>query len=357
MTTDTITILEWVDRHLHPRDGDMLKAVLPHTLSSQAAAAVIMGNLQHPNETSTIANTIAYRERIMRMIPAGSDFNPIMTCYLTDEITPEEIVHGFKEGIWRAVKLYLSLKDGSGGTSNSSYGVKDLRGRYPIFAAMEKEGIPLLGHFESVDPDTDEFDREMICLYLNVIPLHEAFPGLKIVFEHLTDSRAADFVVSAGPNVFATVTPHHLMINRNAMYNGGMNPIRYCRPVPKREEHRRRVRNIVTSGHPRFGAGSDSAPWDKAAKSRSTGCKAGIFNAPAAPALYATVFDQDNAMEHFEPFMSRNFVEIYGVKPSNRTMTLVREPYTIPAEFSTENGEVVEVFKGGETLPWKLVGR
>ncbi len=352
MGTDSITIPRWFDRHLHLRDGDMLRTVLPHTLASQATAAVIMGNLPPPNEISTIVKAIAYRDRIISMLPPGSDFTPIMTCYLTDETAPEDVVSGYKEGVWRAVKLYLARKDGSGGTSHSSRAVKDIRGRYPVFAAMEKEGIPLLGHFESVDPEIDEFDREMICLYLNVIPLHEAFPGLKIVFEHITDNRSAEFVVSAGDNVFATVTAHHLMINRNAMFDGGMNPFKYCKPVPKRDDHRRKVRAIVTAGHPRFGAGTDSAPWDEAAKARGFGCSAGIFTAPAAPELYATVFDEDGALDKLGAFMSVNLAEIYGLEPSKETMTLVRGSFTIPERVGT-----VRVFKGGEILPWKLVGR
>ncbi len=352
MQTDKIAIPRWFDRHLHIRNGKMIEMVFPCTLNQQATGAVIMGNLNHPDETSTIAKAIAYRDRIKSLVPSGCDFTPVMTCYLTDDIAPEEVVRGYKEGVWRAVKLYFALKDGSGGTSNSSHGVTNLRSRYPVFEAMQKAGIPLLGHFESVDPAIDEYDREMISLYLDAIPLVREFPGLKIVFEHLTDSRSADFVVKAGPNVFATITAHHLMINSNAMFVGGMSPLHYCKPVPKREEHRRRVRNLVTSGNPHFGAGTDSAPWNEVAKAKITGCKAGIFTAPAAVEMYATVFDEDNAMEHLGAFLSTNFLDIYGIEPSKETMTLERAPTMVPERIGD-----VRVFKGGETLPWKLAGR
>jgi len=353
MTTDTITIPRWVDRHLHLRDGNMLEAVLPHTLSSQADAAVIMGNLPHPFETSRIDRAVSYRMEIEGLLPEGSTFKPIMTCYLTDAITPEEVVRGFKEGAWRAVKLYLA---GANGTTNSGHGVKNLRGRYPVFAAMEKAGIPLLGHFETVEPGIDEFDREIISVHLDLAPLIKSFPALPIVFEHLSDGRAADFILSTGPNVYATVTAHHLMITRNNMFTGGMQPLNYCKPVPKLEKDRIRLREIVTSGNRRFGAGTDSAPHQQLVKSRCTGCAAGIYTAPAAPELYATVFDEGNAMEHLGPFLSENLLHLYGLAPSQKTMTLVREPFLIPEMLGPLVGGIY-VFKGGETLPWKLVGR
>jgi dihydroorotase len=351
MRTDKITIPRWFDRHLHLREEEMLETVLPYTLRSQAAGAIVMGNLRHPHETSTIFNAETYRARIMRLIPTGVDFTPLMTCYLTDEITPDEVVEGYERGIWRAVKLYLS---GAAGTTNAGHGVKDFHGRYPVFAAMEKHGIPLLGHFESPDEGVDEFDREYVglCRYLD--PLMVSFPGLKIVFEHITDGRSAEYVDENGPNLYATVTAHHLLCDRNAIFAGGMNPLHWCKPVLKRREHQLAVRKFVTSGHPRFGAGTDSAPHDRRNKSRCVGCAAGIFTAPAAPALYATVFDEDNALEYFEAFMSKNFLDIYGTKPSTTTMTLCRETFFIPEAVGTSDAGVVEVFKGGTPLNWKL---
>ena len=352
MPTDTLTIRKWFDRHLHLRDEEMLEIVLPYTLRSQAAGAVIMGNLPHPFQTSRIDRAITYRGEIEALLPNKNCFNPVMTCYLTDETTPETVVRGYNEGVWRAVKLYLA---GKAGTTNSNHGVKDLRNRYPVFAAMEKSGIPLLGHFESTDPETDEFDREIVSIYLHLEPIIKAFPGLKIVFEHITDGRSADFVAAAGENIYATVTAHHLMINRNAMFMGGMQPIHYCKPVPKREEHRIKIRQYVTSGHPRFGAGTDSAPHPQAAKVKPSGCAAGIFTAPAAPELYATVFDEENSLHHLEAFLSVNLLHLYGQKPSDETMTFERTPFTIPATVGL--AFAIPVFKGSETIPWRLIGR
>jgi dihydroorotase len=215
---------------------------------------------------------------------------------------------------------------------------------------MERAGIPLLGHFEAVEPDIDEFDREIVSLERDVQPLLTAFPGLRVVFEHITDGRVAAFIEGTSHLICATVTAHHLMINRNAMFAGGMNPLHYCKPVPKREESRLRLRRHVTSGNRKFGAGTDSAPHDESAKARPCGCAAGIFTAPCAVELYATVFDEDNALDNLGPFLSENFVELYGMKPSAETMTIERTPFEVPEKVGG-----VRVFKGGETLPWRLV--
>jgi len=346
---NTLTIPRWVDRHLHLRDGAMLKTVLPHTLASQAAAAVIMGNLAHPDETSTVAKAVAYRERIMALMPFSSNFKPLMTCYLTDATSVEEMVRGFDEGVWCAAKLYLA---GKAGTTNSGHGVSDIANCYGVFRIMEMKGIPLLGHFESVDPNVDEFDREIVAVENILVPLLEKFPGLKVVFEHVTDGRAAAFVAETGHDVRATVTAHHLILDRNAMFAGGLTADNYCKPVPKRKDHRQKLRRYATSGNPRFGAGTDSAPHDWSAKSRSTRCAAGIFNAPAAVELYAKVFEEERALPNFSPFMSENFVGFYGLAVSSETMTLERAPFRIP-----DFVEGVRVFKGGETLPWKLADR
>jgi len=348
---NSITIPRWFDRHLHLRQGWIKRAVLLCMFKQRATGAVIMGNLDCPNETSTIEKTLAYRKSITSFIPSDNDFKLRMTCYLTDEITPEEVVRGFKENVWCAVKLYLADQKGQGGTTNSSRGVRNLRGRYPVFKAMEKNDIPLLGHFEAAEPEVDEFDREITSVNRDLIPLLRAFPALQVVFEHVTDGRAADFVAESSYDIQATVTAHHLVMNRNEMFCGGMNPGHYCKPVPKREEHRLKVRKYVTSGNRRFGAGTDSAPHDEEAKSRCYSCAAGIFTAPAAVEMYATVFDEDDALDHLGPFLSENFLGLYGMGVSKETMTIERAPLQVPRAVGT-----VRVFKGGTELPWTLVG-
>ena len=350
MKPDVITIPRWFDRHLHVRDGEMLKTVLPCTLKQRATGAVIMGNLKHPEETSAIEKTVAYRERIRSFLPPESDFKPRMTLYLTDDISPAAVVRGFEEDVWCAVKLYMANQKGQGGTTGSHHGVRNLLGRYRVFEAMERNGIPLLGHFEAVEEDVDEFDREIVSLERDLQPILKSFPELPVVFEHLTDGRVADFVARVSYNIHATVTAHHLMLNRNAMFWGGMNPGYYCKPVPKREKHRERVRKYVTSGDSRFGAGTDSAPHEEEAKSHCYGCAAGIFTAPKAVELYTTVFDEDNAVEHLGPFLSENFLNLYGMEVSTETMSIERASCLVPQKVGN-----VQVFRGGTTLPWKLV--
>lgn len=345
-----IIIPRWFDRHLHIRDGGMLKIVLPCTLNQRATGAVIMGNLEYPDRTSTIEKATSYAKRIMSVLPDDSDFVPCMTLYLTDDISPEEVVRGYKKGAWQAVKLYMTNQDGKGGTTGSHAGVRNLLGRYKVFEAMEKAGIPLLGHFEAVEYEVDEFDREIVSLDRDLIPLLKAFPELPIVFEHITDGRAADFVAEAKHNLYATVTAHHLMINRNAMFTDGMNPVSYCKPVPKKEKHRLRVRKHVTSGNPRFGAGTDSAPHSIEAKSRCCGCAAGIFTAPIAVELYTQAFAEDNALQHLGPFLSENFLHLYGMSVSKEMMIIRREDYVVPRMVGP-----ISVFMRGKTLQWKLV--
>ena len=363
MKENSVTIPRWFDRHLHVRDGEMLKAVLPCTLRQCAIGAIIMPNLDDP--ISTIEKAKTYRDRIIHIrdnygmdlegpfgvFIAGRDFTPCMTLYLTDDISPEEVVRGYKEGVWRAVKLYMANQKGQGGTTGSAHGVKNLRARYKVFEAMEKHKIPLLGHFEAVEEDVDEFDREIVSVDRDLKPILTSFPGLPVVFEHITDGRAADFVAEVNHNIHATVTAHHLMINRNAMFWGGMNSGYYCKPVPKRETHRQKVRQYVTSGNKRFGAGTDSAPHDESAKSHCYGCAAGIFTAPVAVELYTTVFDEDDALEYLGSFLSENFLDIYGMKISSEMMMIERTPLLIPQKVGG-----VQVFKGGTGLPWRLVG-
>ena len=349
MKENSVTIPRWFDRHLHIRDGEMMKTVLPSTLNQRATGAIIMPNLADP--ISTIEKAKAYRDRITALLD-GSDFVPCMTLYLTDHIDPEEVVRGFEEGVWRAVKLYMANQKGQGGTTGSAHGVKNLLGRYRVFKAMEKHKIPLLGHFEAVEEDVDEFDREIVSVDRDLKPILKSFPGLPVVFEHLTDGHAADFI--AGYNhpggLYATVTTHHLMINRNTMFWGGMNPGNYCKPVPKRETHRVKVRQYVTSGNRRFGAGTDSAPHDESVKSRCYGCAAGIFTSPTAVELYTSAFDEDNTLEHLGPFLSENFLALYGMEVSSETMTIERGTLVVPQKVGG-----VQIFKGGTELPWKLV--
>lgn len=348
MKENSVTIPRWFDRHLHIRDGKMMETVLPSTLRQRATGAIIMPNLADP--ISTIEKARAYHDRIMALL-GDSDFVPCMTLYLTDNTDPEEVVRGFEEGVWRAVKLYMANQEGQGGTTGSAHGVKNLLGRYPVFEAMEEHKIPLLGHFEAVEEDVDEFDREIVSVDRDLKPILRSFPGLPVVFEHITDGRAAEFVAEYDHpgGLFATVTPHHLMINRNAMFWGGMSPGHYCKPVPKREMHRQKVRQYVTSGNRRFGAGTDSAPHDESAKSRCYGCSAGIFTETPVE-LYTTVFDEDNALRHLGPFLSEDFLHIYGMEVSSETMTIERGTLVVPQKVGN-----VQVFRGGETLSWKLI--
>lgn len=349
MDHKTVTIPRWFDRHLHVRDGDMMKLVLPSTLRQRVTGALIMPNLQ-PDPITTFERALAYRKRILSALPPGSDFQARMTLYLTDETRPEDVVEGFKQGAWCAVKLYTADQNGKGGTTGSSHGVRNLRGRYPVFEAMEREGIPLLGHFEAVESEFDEFEREIRSFDRDVLPLLRTFPALRVVVEHITDSRSADYVAQIeNDNIRATVTAHHLMLNRNALFEGGLNPGLYCRPVLKADVHRRGVRKWVTSGSPRFGAGTDSAPHDESTKSRCYGCAAGIFTAETAAQLYATVFDQDNALQHLGNFMSVNFLEFYGMEVSKEMVVLERVPMEVPDKVGS-----VQVFKGGTSLPWRF---
>ena len=264
-------------------------------------------------------------------------------------------VSGFHEGAWRAVKLYIANRRGQGGTTGSKQGVRNLLGRYKVLEAMEKHNIPLLGHFEAAEEDVDEFDREIVSVERDLKPMLKSFPGLSVVFEHLTDGRAADFVAQVDHDIHATVTAHHLMMSRNAMFmrdgQSGMNPGYYCKPVLKREIHRTKVRRYVTSGNIRFGAGSDSAPHTESVKSLCYGCAAGIFTAPAAVEMYTTVFDEDNALDNLEAFLSKNFLDIYRMQVSSETMVIERKPLLVPQKIGD-----VQVFKGGDVLPWTLVG-
>ena len=337
-TTDTLTIRRPDDWHLHLRDGDMLNTVAPFT-ARQFARAIVMPNLSPP--VTTVEAAQAYRERILAASAPG--FTPLMTCYLTDAADPDELARGHETGTWVAAKLYPAHA-----TTNSAHGVTDISNIYPALERMQRIGMPLLVHGEVTDPDVDIFDREAVYIDRVLSGLVRDMPDLKIVFEHITTAEAAAFVMDSGPNIGATVTPQHMIINRNAIFAGGLRPHAYCLPVAKREKHRLAVRKAATSGSPKFFLGTDSAPHARSAKESACGC-AGIFNAPFALQSYATVFDEDGALDRFEAFASENGPRFYGLPLNDGTVTLDRKPCTVPAAF----GELIP-FHAGETLGWTL---
>src|SRR3954471_1539455 len=315
----------------------MLRRVAPYT-ARQFARAIVMPNLVPPITTVAAAN--AYRDRIVAA--AGSGFTPLMTCYLTDDADPDEIARGFKEGVWIAAKLYPA-----GATTNSASGVTDIRNIYPALERMQRIGMVLCVHGEVTDPNVDVFDREAVFIERVLKPLVVDFPELKIVFEHITTSEAVGFVTETGANIAATVTPQHLQINRNALFAGGLRPHAFCLPVAKREEHRLAVRKAATSGSPKFFLGTDSAPHAREAKESACGC-AGIFNAPFALESYATVFEEEGALDHFEAFASENGARFYGLPLNEGTVTLERTEVQVPEEIAA-----VVPFHAGETLRWR----
>jgi dihydroorotase len=345
MTESTrLTIRRPDDWHVHLRDGDMLKAVAPWT-ARQFARAIVMPNLVPP--VTTIAAAEAYRDRILAALPEGTGFTPLMTCYLTDEADPREIAAGHERGAWVAAKLYPAHA-----TTNSAFGVTEIGNIYPALEAMQLIGMPLLIHGEVTDPDIDVFDRERVFIDRVFAPLTRDFPGLKTVFEHITTAEAADFVLASGPNVGATVTPHHLHINRNAMFAGGIRPHFYCLPIAKREAHRVAVRRAATSGSPKFFLGTDSAPHKQAAKESACGC-AGIFNAPFALESYATVFEEEGALDRLEAFASENGPRFYGLPLNAGTITLERSEVEVPDRLPAGAASLVP-FHAGESLRWRL---
>jgi dihydroorotase len=340
--TDRITIRRPDDWHVHLRDGEMLRAVAPYT-ARQFARAIVMPNLVPPVTTREAA--AAYRERIVEA--AGPGFTPLMTCYLTDETKPDQIARGFEEGVWIAAKLYPA-----GATTNSASGVTDVRNIYPVLERMQTVGMVLCVHGEVTDPDVDVFDREAVFIDRVLSRLVSDFPGLKIVLEHITTAEAADFV-RGRETVGATVTPQHLIINRNAIFAGGLRPHAYCLPVAKREKHRLAVRKAATSGAPNIFLGTDSAPHARHAKESACGC-AGIFNAPFALESYATVFEQEGALDRLEAFASLNGARFYGLPLNEGTLTLERATVQVPTRIQSDGVELVP-FHAGETLGWKLL--
>ena len=341
--TSTLTLTRPDDWHLHVRDGAALHTVVPHT-AAQFGRAIIMPNLKPPVTTAELA--LAYKARILAAVPKGVQFEPLMTLYLTDNLPPEEIVKAKAAGVV-ACKLYPA-----GATTNSDAGVTDLQKIYPTLEAMQKVGMLLLVHGEVTSSDIDLFDREAAFIETQLIPLRRDFPELKIVFEHITTKDAADYVMAADRFVGATLTAHHLLYNRNAIFTGGIRPHYYCLPVLKRETHRVALLNAATSGNSRFFLGTDSAPHPAHLKEHATGC-AGCYTAHAAMEMYAEAFDSVGKLDQLEAFASFNGADFYGLPRNTGTMTLKRESWTPPESFQFGEADL-KPLRSGEALPWRV---
>ncbi|BAV34657.1 dihydroorotase [Sulfuricaulis limicola] len=332
------------DWHLHLRDGAALRAVLPHT-AQRFARAIVMPNLKAP--VTTVAQALDYRSRILAALPPGARFEPLMTLYLTERTTPAEIAAAKKSGFVHAVKYYPA-----GATTNSESGVTDLGRCRTVFAAMEQHDLPLLLHGEVTDPSADVFDREQVFIERHLASLVRDFSKLRIVLEHVTTRQAVEFVTQAPANVAATITAHHLLHNRGAMFQGGMRPHYYCLPVLKREEHRLALVKAATGGNPKFFLGTDSAPHARRAKESACGC-AGMYTAHAALELYAEVFEAAGALKQFEAFASHFGADFYRLPRNHDKVTLVKETWTVPAEFEFGDDTLVPL-RAGESVAWKL---
>ena len=341
---NTLIITRPDDWHLHLRDGAALKAVLPDT-ARQFARAIVMPNLRPPITSTALA--IAYRQRILDALPAGLNFEPLMTLYLTDNTTAEEIALAKTSGIVHGIKLYPA-----GATTNSDSGVTNLDHCVKALEAMEKLGMPLLAHAEVTDNDVDVFDREKVFIERNMMPLLNKFPALKTVFEHITTKDAADFVMQASKNVAATITAHHLLMNRNDMFKGGIQPHHYCLPILKREHHRVALVNAAISGNAKFFLGTDSAPHAKQSKEAACGC-AGMYTAHTAMELYAEAFENANALDKLEGFASFYGADFYGLPRNKQKITLVKESWQVPDNLPFDGDRLVPL-RAGLTLAWKL---
>jgi len=332
------------DWHVHLRDGAMLATVADYT-ARQFARAIIMPNLTPP--ITTVEAAIGYRDRIRAA--TDFDFKPLMTCYLTDDIEPDVVRRGFSENVFTACKLYPA-----NATTNSGHGVTDIRNIYSVLETMQQIGMPLLVHGEVTDSDIDIFDREAVFIDRILSNVISDFPDLKVVFEHITTAEAVEFVGSSGPNIAATITPHHLAFNRNAIFQGGIRPHYYCLPVAKREKHRLALRQAATSGSAKYFLGTDSAPHLVDDKESSCGC-AGLFNAPYALESYAQTFEEENALDKLEAFASENGPRFYGLTLNDKKVILEKHDNRAAKEFETENGPVIP-FLGDEILSWKFAG-
>ena len=347
MQINKLSITRPDDWHLHLRDGEALKAVLPHS-ARQFARAIIMPNLRPP--VTTVAAAEAYRARIVAALPEGASFEPLMTLYLTDNTPADEIRRAADSGFVKAVKLYPA-----GATTNSDASVTDLRKCDAALAEMEKLGMPLLVHGEVTDPAIDIFDRESVFIETVLQPLLARRPGLRVVFEHITTADAAQFVASAGENVAATITAHHLLYNRNAIFTGGVRPHYYCLPVLKREKHRAALVAAATSGSHKFFLGTDSAPHARSTKEAACGC-AGCYTAHAALELYAEAFEAAGALDRLEAFASFNGPDFYRLPRNSTTATLEKQPWVVPEAFAFVGGDPLVPLCAGESLGWRLVG-
>ncbi|WP_145493904.1 dihydroorotase [Yersinia aleksiciae] len=343
----TLKIRRPDDWHIHLRDDEMLSAVLPYT-SEVFARAIVMPNLAPP--ITTVASAIAYRDRILAAVPTGHKFTPLMTCYLTDSLDVNELTAGFEQGVFTAAKLYPA-----NATTNSNQGVSDIPAIYPLFEQMQKIGMPLLIHGEVTDAAVDIFDREARFIDQIMDPIRRKFPELKIVFEHITTKDAADYVLAGNRFLGATITPQHLMFNRNHMLVGGIRPHLFCLPILKRSTHQEALRQAVANGSDRFFLGTDSAPHAKHRKESSCGC-AGVFNAPSALPAYATVFEEMNALQHLEAFCSLNGPRFYGLPVNDDFVELVRTPCLQPEEISLGNESIVP-YLAGQSINWSVRDR
>lgn len=335
------------DFHVHLRQGELLRRVVAFT-ERQFARAVVMPNLDVP--VTTTARAIEYKEQILLALKGKESFTPLMALYLTDESDSEDIIHGFKSNVLTAAKLYPAHA-----TTNSAQGVTKLEKIFPILAVLEKIGMPLLIHGEVTDPDVDIFDREKKFIERELSSIVKRFPSLKVVLEHITTTDAVQFLESSGANIAATITPHHLMINRNAMFQGGFRPHYYCLPVVKREHHRLALRKAATSGNPKFFLGTDSAPHSISAKECACGC-AGIFSAPLALECYVTVFEQEHALEKLEAFTSINGARFYGLALNEGKISLERKTWRVDRNLCDSDFSIVP-FLEGELLHWKAANR
>jgi dihydroorotase len=345
-TPQQLTITRPDDWHLHLRDGDSMAAVLPHT-AKQFARAIVMPNLKPP--VTTVEDARAYRQRILAAIPAGIAFEPLMTLYLTDRTSADEIRLAVDSGFVKAVKLYPA-----GATTNSDAGVTSIEKTYPALAEMERLGLPLLVHGEVTDPAIDIFDREAVFIETVLFPLIKRFPALRVVMEHITTRDAAQFVVSEGPAIAATITAHHLLYNRNAIFQGGVRPHYYCLPVLKRELHRQSLVASAISGNPKFFLGTDSAPHSKSSKETACGC-AGCYTAPVALELYVKAFEQAGALDRLEGFASFFGADYYGLPRNTEKVTLTRQAWQLPTAYPYGSESLVPL-GAGETLDWRLAG-
>lgn len=342
---DSLTLTNPDDWHLHLRDGPAMASVVAHT-AAQFPRAIVMPNLKPP--VTTTEQALEYRQRILTALPDGSKFEPLMTLYLTDNTSATEIERARASGHVHAVKLYPA-----GATTNSDFGVTDISHTYDALHAMAEAGMPLLVHGEVTSAEVDVFDREAVFIDTILAPLIEYIPNLRVVMEHITTSNAADFVLQAGDNIAATITPQHLLMNRNAIFQGGIRPHHYCLPILKREEHRQRLMEVASSGSNKFFLGTDSAPHAQGDKESSCGC-AGIYSAHAAIEFYAEAFEQAGALDKLEGFASFHGADFYGLPRNTGTLRLERHDWTVPESYPLGDKQVVPL-RAGETLGWKLV--